>query len=130
MQTTLQPIRPSTLNVWTGRIISALAVLFLLFDGAIKVLRLPPAVEATTQLGYAEHLVAGLGFLVLFCLALYVIPRTAVFGAVLLTGYLGGAVATHVSNGSPIFSMIFPLLLGAFIWVGLGLHDERVRKFL
>ncbi|MGL4612034.1 MAG: DoxX family protein [Trueperaceae bacterium] len=130
MQTMTQPLRRSQPTLWAGRILSTLAILFLLFDGAIKVLRLAPAVEATTQLGYAEHLVAGLGFLVLLCLALYIIPRTAILGAVLLTGYLGGAIATHVQNGSPIFSIIFPLLLGAFIWVGLALRDERMRKLL
>jgi hypothetical protein len=130
MQTTIQPIRTSTVNLWTGRVLSTLAVLFLLFDAVIKILNLAPAVEATTQLGYPANFVAGLGVLELFCLALYILPRTAILGAVLLTGYLGGAIAIHVSNGSPVFSILFPLILGAFIWLGLVLRDERLRKLL
>ena len=109
---------------------SALAVLFLLLDYALKVLRLGPAVEATTQLGYAEHLVTGLGLLGLFCLIVYMIPQTASLGAILLTGYLGGAVATHVQNGSPVFSILFPVIVGFFLWGGLYLRDAKVRSLL
>jgi hypothetical protein len=130
MQTTAQPIRTSTVNLWTGRALSTLAVLFLIFDAVIKVLQLAPAVEATTQLGYPASSVVGLGVLELLCLILYIFPRTAILGAVLLTGYLGGAIATHVGNGSPLFSIFFPLILGAFIWLGVALRDERVRKLL
>lgn len=120
----------SNASLWTGRIISTLAVLFLLFDSAIKVLRLAPAIEATTQLGYAEHLVSTLGFLGLFCLIVHIIPRTAILGAILLTGYLGGAVATHVQNGSAVFSIIFPIIVGVFLWGGLFLRDKKAHALL
>lgn len=116
--------------VWAGYIISTLAILFLVFDGAIKALRLAPAIEATTQLGYAETLVFGLGVLELFCLALYIFPRTAVLGAILLTGYLGGAIATQVRAGAPTFSLIFPVLVGAMIWGGLFLREARLRALI
>ena len=91
----------------TGRIMGGLAVLFLLFDGIVKVLKLAPAVEGTVQLGYSGDLVFGLGILQLACLALYLIPRTSVLGAILLTGYLGGAIATHLRLESPFFSHTF-----------------------
>jgi hypothetical protein len=112
---------------WAGRILSGLAVAFLLMDGVIKVLMLPPAVEATVGLGYPAHLVLGIGVLELLCLAAYALPRTAPIGAILLTGYLGGALATQVRVGAPTFSLVFPLLLGALVWGGLLLRDERVR---
>ena len=120
----------STARTWTGRIISALAVLFLLFDGAIKVLQLAPAVEASAQLGYSAPVTLGLGVLTLACLAVYLLPRTAPLGAILLTGYLGGAIATHVRLGSPAFSVAFPLLLGALLWGGLSLRDARLRALI
>jgi hypothetical protein len=116
--------------VWGGRLVSGLAVLFLLFDTVIKLLTLAPAVEATTQLGYAASLVAVIGLIELACLAVYVIPRSAILGAILLTGYLGGAVATHVRAGSPLFSVVFPLIIGALVWGGLLLRDARLRSLL
>jgi hypothetical protein len=112
------------------RIISALAVLFLAFDGIIKVLKLAPAVEATTQLGYPAGLVITIGVLELTCLAVYVIPRTSVLGAILLTGYLGGAIATQVRAGTPLFSIVFPIIIGALIWGDLFLRDERLRTVI
>ncbi len=117
----------SKARVWAGRIISGLAVLFLIFDGVIKVLELAPAVEATTQLGYPAGLVLSIGVLELACLAVYVIPRTALLGAILLTGYLGGAVATQVRAGSDLFPIVFPIIIGALLWGGLFLRDVRVR---
>ena len=100
---------------WTGRIISTLAALFMAFDSIIKVLELAPAVEATTLLGYPAHLVAVIGLIQLGCLAAYVIPRTSLLGAVLLTGYLGGAVASQVRAETPLFPIVFPLIMGALI---------------
>lgn len=120
----------STTRPRAGRIISALAVLFLLFDGVIKVLQLAPAVEGSAQLGYSASLTLGLGLLELACLAAYVLPRTSFLGALLLTGYLGGAVATHVRVGSPPFSLVFPLIIGALLWGGLALRDARLRALL
>src|SRR5215212_6916439 len=102
-------------TIWAGWIISAFAILFLIFDSVIKVLNLAPAVEATTQLGYPASLIIGIGILELACLAVYAIPRTAVLGAILLTGYLGGAIATQVRAGAPMFSIVFPIIIGALI---------------
>jgi len=121
---------PAIKTIWAGRIISAFAVLFLIFDSIIKVLNLAPAVEATTQLGYPASLVIGIGILELACLAVYVIPRTAALGAILLTGYLGGAIATQMRAGSPLFQVIFPLIVGALVWGGLFLREERLRALI
>ena len=115
---------------WAGHMISALAILFLLFDSAIKVLNMAPAVEATTQLGYPMSLVVGLGMLELVCLAVYIIPRTAVLGAILMTGYLGGAIATQVRAGSPPFNVVFPVIIGALLWGGLFLREKRLRALV
>jgi hypothetical protein len=113
---------------WAGRIASGLVVLFLLFDGVIKVLRLPFAVEATTQLGYPAGAVFPIGVVELACLALYAIPRTSVLGAILLTGHLGGAVATHLRAGSPLLGYtLFPLYVAAVLWGGLYLRNARLR---
>jgi hypothetical protein len=116
--------------VVVGRALSGVAALFLLFDGAIKALQLPPAMEATTQLGYAPSTVLPLGVVELVCLAIYLWPRTAVLGALLFAGYLGGAIATHVHNGSSPFQLIFPALLGALLWGGLLLREHRLRALI
>jgi len=130
----MQPASPNPIASkasWTGRVLSALAVAFLLFDSVIKVLKLPPAVEGTTQLGYPEHVVVGMGIVELVCLALYVIPRTSVLGAIVFTGYLGGAIATHVRVGSPLFThTLFPIYVAALIWGGLFLRDARLRTLI
>jgi hypothetical protein len=117
-------------SIWVGRVLSALAILFLAFDGVIKVLNLPPAVEATTQLGYPAGLVVAIGLIELACLAVYSLPRTAFVGALLLTGYLGGAVATQVRAEAPLFPVVFPLIIGALVWGGLALRDARLRALL
>jgi hypothetical protein len=123
--------RSSKKALWTGRILSGFAILFMLFDATIKLLELPVAVHGTTQLGYPESVVFGLGVVQLVCLAVYLLPRTSVLGAVLWTGYLGGAVATHVRLGNPLFShILFPLYVAAFLWLGLWLRDERLRAVL
>ena len=120
---------PSVSNkrLWAGRIISALCVLFLVLDGVLKVMKLPPAVEGTVRLGYPEGLVLRLGIAVLVCTVVYAIPRTSILGAILLTGYLGGATATHVRVGEPFF---FPILFGVLIWAGLFLRDDRLRALI
>ena len=115
-------------SLWVGRISSALPALFLLLDGIMKLVKPVFVVEATVQLGYRESVIVGLGVVLIACTILYLIPRTAVLGAILLTGYLGGAVATHVRVGGPLFSIIFPVILGAMLWGGLYLRDERVRS--
>ena len=111
-----------------GRVASALPVIFLLFDGATKVAGLAPAVDGTVQLGYPGHLVVPIGAVLLVCTLLYVLPRTAIVGAVLLTGYLGGAAATQVRVESWWF--LFPVLLGALLWAGLYLRDGRLRTLV
>jgi hypothetical protein len=118
------------LSVWAGRIISALPALFLLFDGIMKLVKSPFVVEATVQLGYKESVIVGLGVVLIACTILYLIPRTAVLGAILLTGYLGGAIATHVRIGGPLFSIIMPVILGAMLWAGLYRRDQRVRSLV
>ena len=117
--------------IWTGRIISGAAVLFLLFDGVIKLMVIDPVVESFTRLGYEVSISRGIGLLELVCLSVYLIPRTSILGAILLTGYLGGAVATHVRVGDPLFSnVLFPVYIGALIWGGLYLRDNRMRALL
>jgi hypothetical protein len=115
-------------GLWAGRIISALPALFLLIDGTMKLVKPPVVVEATIKLGYSDSVIIGLGVLLLACTIIYLIPRTAVLGAILLTGYLGGAIATHVRIGDPLFTIIFPVILGAMIWGGLYLRNERLRS--
>src|ERR1700681_2564341 len=110
MQAIAQTPPASKKALWTGRILSTLAVLFLLMDSVMKLIKAPAAVKGTIELGYPESVVAGIGVVLLVCTVLYVIPRTAVFGAVLLTGYLGGAVASQVRVGNPLFThVLFPV---------------------
>ncbi len=109
---------------------SALPALFLLVDASMKFVKPAFVVEATVQLGYPEGVVVGLGLVLLACTGLYLVPRTSVLGAILLTGYLGGAVATHVRVGSPAFAILFPVLLGALLWGGLLLRDDRVAALI
>jgi hypothetical protein len=109
---------------WTGLVIGAWVVLFLAFDSAVKLLRLGVAVEGTTRLGYPEHLVVIIGLVELVCLLAYVNPRTAPIGALLLTGYLGGATATQVRVEDPWF--LFPVAVGVLIWGALLLRDPRI----
>ena len=117
--------------IWTGRTLSWLAVLFLLFDSTAKLLQVQPVVDGTLQLGYPRDIVFTLGAILLACVAAYVIPRTSVLGALLLTGYLGGAVATHVRVENPLFShALFPTYIAALLWGGLILRDARLRAFL
>lgn len=107
---------------------SAVAILFLLMDGVMKALQLGPAMKATTELGYPARAVSGIGVVELVCLTLYAIPSTSVLGAVLLTGYLGGAVATNVRVGSPLLThTLFPVYVAVLIWGGLLLRDDRLR---
>ena len=118
-------------QLWTGRILSGIAVLFLAFDTSVKVMGVNIAAEATQQLGYPPHLLPVIGWIEVVCLALYLIPRTSVFGALLWTGYLGGAVATHFRIGNPLFShQLFPIYIATLLWLGLWLRDRRLRAVL
>ena len=117
-------------TLWAGRILSALPALFLLVDAIMKLVKPAPVVKATVALGYPESVILPLGIVLLICTVLYLIPRTSVLGAILLTGYLGGAVATHVRIGSGAFPLVFPLILGTLLWGGLYLRDERLRSLV
>ncbi len=123
------PISKARLSA--GQIVSAIPVLFLLFDSAIKFTTIEPVLDSFVQLGYPVDLAVGIGILELACLVLYVIPRTSVLGAILLTGYLGGAVATHVRVGSPLLThILFPIYVAALIWGGLFLRERRLRALI
>jgi hypothetical protein len=119
------------LSRWTGRALTGLAVSFFLFDAGIKLAGHPAVAEASLRLGLPVGIAPGVGLLLLACVAVYCVPRTAVLGAVLLTGYLGGAVMVHVRVGDPLFShTLFPVYMGACAWVGLFLRDARARRLL
>lgn len=127
MQSDSQNAPVSKKRLWAGRIISALPVLMLLFSGIIKLMKPAVVVEEFFRLGYPENLIVGIGILELFCTVVYVIPRSSILGAILLTGYLGGATATHVRIGDPFFA---PIILGVLIWGGLFLRDDRLRALI
>lgn len=112
---------------WAGRIISGLPVLFLLVDGAMKLFKPAPVVEATVRLGYSENTIVPIGIILLICTVLYLIPKTSVLGAILLTGYLGGAVATHVRAAAGAFPIVFPIVIGGLLWLGLYLRNRSLR---
>ena len=130
MPSETQPAPVSKGMLWAGGLMSALAALFLFVDGVMKLLKPAVVVEATVQLGYPESVITGLGIVLLSCSVLYSIPRTAVLGAILLTGYLGGAVATHVRVGEGLFPIIFPVMVGGLLWGGLSLRDRRLRELI
>src|ERR1700681_2957071 len=118
-------------RLWIGRILSGLMIVFLLVDGVMKVMKARVAVDGSVQLGYPESVVFGIGAILLVSTALYAIPRTSVLGAILLTGYLGGAIATHVRVGSPLFGYtLFPIYVGVVLWAGLYLRDARLRALI
>jgi DoxX-like family len=119
------PSPVSRKRLWAGHLLSAAVILFLLFDATIKLMVIPPVVEAFTRLGFPVDLARGIGTLELVCLIAYVIPRTAIPGAILLTGFLGGAVVTHVRIGDPLLThALFPVYVGAMMWGGLLLRGR------
>jgi hypothetical protein len=123
----------STAALWTGRVLSGLVILFLVFDAAMKLLPLPIVTESMAQLGYgsSESLARTLGVITLACTVLYAIPRTSILGAILLTGYLGGAMATHLRVGSPLFShTLFGFYLGLMLWGGLYWRNAGLRALI
>jgi hypothetical protein len=126
------PSRPASSRARiAGRILSGIAIAFLTFDIAIKFAGIKEAVEGTVQLGWQPHHLPIIGTLGLICLVLYAIPRTAPIGAILWTGYLGGAIATHLRIDNPLFShILFPTYVAAFLWGGLYLRDPRVRALI
>ena len=117
-------------SLWAGRVISALVVVFMIFDGVTKVIKAPQVIEATVRIGFPENTIVGIGAALLICTGLYVIPRTSVLGAILLTGYLGGATAANVRVSSPLFNTSFPIIFGVLIWAGLFLRDRVLRALI
>jgi DoxX-like family len=125
------PVSRSAL--WSGRVVSGLVIVFLLFDGAIKLVPWPVVTETMDRMGYgsSETLARSLGLITLVCTVLYAVPPTSILGAILLTGYLGGAIASHVRIGSPLFShVLFGFYLGLMVWGGLWLRDRNLRAVL
>lgn len=120
----------SKMQLWVGRILSTLAALFFSVDGVMKLLKPPVVVEATLHLGYAESAIVGIGATLLVCTLLYIVPRTSTVGAILLTGYLGGAVASNVRASMPLFNVMFPMIIAGLAWGGLWFRDARVRNLL
>jgi hypothetical protein len=122
---------PSKAETRIGWILSIIVILFLVMDGVTKILGFSPSVEETMKLGYSENTVPVIGFILLVCTLLYFYSPTSIIGAVLLTGYLGGAIATHLRAGSPLFShTLFPLYIGLFAWAGLYLRNYKLRYLL
>jgi hypothetical protein len=119
--------------LWSGRLLSGLVILFLLFDGAIKLVPWPIVTETMDRIGYgsSETLARTLGAITIACTVLYAIPPTSILGAILLTGYLGGAIATHVRIGSPLFThVLFGFYLALMVWGGLWLRDRTLRSLM
>lgn len=113
--------------LWTGRVLTAAAALMLLFSGAMKLAKPAAVTEEFTRLGYPEHVIVGIGITEILCTILYLVPQTSVLGAILLTGYLGGATATHLRVGDPL---IPPVIIGMVVWLGLFLRDARIRALI
>lgn len=131
MQEAAQRSNMSGVRRWTARALGGIAVLFMLFDGIGKLVGPAPVVEATRELGFAEHHLAIMGILSLLATLLYMMPRTAFLGALLLTGYLGGAVAAQVRIDAPLFSnALFPVYVAVLVWGALWLRDDRLRRLL
>ena len=131
MSVTTDFAAPSMRQVWTGRILSGIAILFLLFDAVIHLAKPAPVVTAFGELGYPLSASAPIAIIEFVCVLLYIVPRTSILGAVLLTGYLGGAIATQLRIGAPLFStLLFPIYVALFVWGGLYLREPIVRKII
>lgn len=118
-------------KVWTARALSGLGAAFMLTDSIVKVLKLAPAVQGTAELGFPPDSVVILGVVELACTVLYLVPRTSMLGAILITGYLGGAIATHVRLSNPLFThVLFPSYIALLMWGGLYLRDDGLRKLI
>ena len=119
--------------IWVGRILSGLVIAFLVFDGAIKLVPIQPVIDTMQGLGFnaTPALARGLGILCLVCTLLYAIPKTSLLGALLLTGYLGGAIAINLRAGTPLFShTLFSVYVGIFLWAGLLIRNSQIRSLL
>lgn len=117
----------SKASLWSGWIISALVILFLLVDAGMKIVKAAPSMEGSVKLGWPADMVQPIGFILLACTILYATPRTAIIGAILITGYLGGAIAVMIQAKQPYY---FPLVFGALTWLGIYLRDARVKAII
>jgi len=125
------PSQKTGAKIWTGRILSGFAVLFLLFDSITKILKAPQVMQASAKFGYPDYYIPVIGTLLLVLVILYVIPRTSIFGAILLTGYLGGAVEANLRTFSPFFSnTLFPVYFAVIVWGGIYLRDDLIKQFI
>jgi len=127
MQSTTEASPVSNKVLWTGRIISALVVLFMLFNCAIGLLKPDFARAGFAHLGYPDRVAPGVAILMFVCTVIYAIPQTSILGAILLTGYLGGATASHLRIGEPFY---FPVVVGVLVWLGIFLREERLRALV
>jgi uncharacterized MnhB-related membrane protein len=130
MQPATQTAAVSKKRLWAGRILSALPVPLMLFSAVMKFIAPPEVLREFVRLGYPQGVHFGIGILELACTLLYAIPQTSVLGAILLTGYLGGATATHVRVGDPLSSAITPAIMGVVLWLGLYLREDRLRPLV
>ena len=130
MESSAQSAPVSKASLWTGRVISGLVVLFMLFDGSSKVMKAQQVIDATVRIGFPVTTIVGIGITLLVCTVLYVIPNTSILGAILLTGYLGGATAAQVRAGSPISETVFPIIFGVLVWLGVYLREPRLRALV
>ena len=130
MQSLTQAGPVSKGRLWTGRIISALVVLFLLFDSITKVMKVRAVIEASAQLGYPANTIFTIGIILLVCTVFYIIPQTALLGTILLTGYLGGAVAANLRSGTSMFNTLFPIVFAALAWTGIFLRESRLGALI
>jgi hypothetical protein len=131
MEAVVQPGFVSTKALWTGRVLSGLITAFLLFDAVIHILKPAPVVEGFARLNFPLRFAVPLGIIELVCIVLYVIPRTAILGAMLLTGYLGGAIAIQLPTGNSFFGeVLFPVYVAVMLWGGIYLRDERLRSLV
>ncbi|HXP82860.1 MAG TPA: DoxX family protein [Verrucomicrobiae bacterium] len=131
IQSATQPGSVTKKSLWTGRIFSGLVTAFLLFDAVIHLMKPAPVVEGFAKLGFPIRLAVPLGIIELVCILLYVLPRTSILGAILLTGYLGGAIAIQLPTGNSLFGeVLFPVYVGVIVWGGLYLRDDRLRALV
>ncbi len=130
MSSTAVPAATSKGMLWTGRIISGLVVLFMLLDCITKIIKLPAVIDASAKMGFSVGMVVGIGWTLLVCVVLYVIPQTSVLGAILLASYLGGAVATNVYIHNPAANSALAITVGVLTWLGVYLRESRVRALV
>jgi hypothetical protein len=130
METTIQVASVSKAALWTGRIIEILIVLFMLFDSVTKIIKVHQVVESMARIGFPENRIVTIGVALLVSLILYVIPRTSILGAILLTGYLGGAVCANVLARTALFNLSFPIIFGVLVWLALYLRETRLRSMI